>query len=240
MLRMGIDPEQEPGFEKVKGLRVYSRTATIELPWPELSNWPGYGLVMPRIDFDHLLVQRAEKAGARIMERTEAVEPLFGNGWVTRRAGPSGGRQGRRADARSTPGSRSRPTAPRAGSPSRRGSGATTRVRWGSRRAATTARRTTPAPGSSRGSTCGRATCCCPATAGCSRWTGGRINLGAGLLNTFKDFKQVSAQRLFNAFATMLPAEWEIDEEHAEGRVLSGPLPMSLNRVAAGRPRACC
>ena len=29
----------------------------------------------------------------------------------------------------------------------------------------------------------------------------------------------------------MLPAEWEIDEETAEGRVLSGPLPMSFNRT---------
>ena len=46
---------------------------------------------------------------------------------------------------------------------------------------------------------------------------GGRINLGAGLLNTFKDFKQISAQRLFDAFATMLPGEWGITEETAEG-----------------------
>ncbi len=67
---------------------------------------------------------------------------------------------------------------------------------------------------------------------------GGRINLGAGLLNTFKDFKKISAQRLFNAFSTMLPADWEIDEEHAEGRLLSGPLPMSMNRSAAGRAGA--
>ena len=65
---------------------------------------------------------------------------------------------------------------------------------------------------------------------------GGQINLGAGLLNTFKDFKQVSAQRLFDAFSTMLPAGWEINEDTAEGRVLSGPLPMSLNRVPQAVP----
>ena len=65
---------------------------------------------------------------------------------------------------------------------------------------------------------------------------GGQINLGAGLLNTFKDFKQISAQRLFDAFAGMLPAEWEISEETAEGRVLSGPLPMGLNRVPQAVP----
>ena len=33
LLRMGVDTE-DPGFEKVLGLRVYSRGATIELPWP--------------------------------------------------------------------------------------------------------------------------------------------------------------------------------------------------------------
>ena len=47
LLRMGIDTD-DPRFERVKGLRVYSRGATIELPWPELSSWPDYGLVMPR------------------------------------------------------------------------------------------------------------------------------------------------------------------------------------------------
>ncbi len=65
---------------------------------------------------------------------------------------------------------------------------------------------------------------------------GGQINLGAGLLNTFKDFKKISAQRLFDAFSTMLPSEWGISEDTAEGRVLSGPLPMSLNRVPQAVP----
>ena len=69
MLRMGIDTA-DPGFERVKGLRVHSRTTTIELPWPELSSWPDYGLVMPRSRFDSLLIERAQKAGARLMEET--------------------------------------------------------------------------------------------------------------------------------------------------------------------------
>ena len=53
---------------------------------------------------------------------------------------------------------------------------------------------------------------CSPGTDGSSPWPAARINLGAGLLNTFKDFKQISAQRLFDAFATMLPGEWGITE----------------------------
>ena len=65
---------------------------------------------------------------------------------------------------------------------------------------------------------------------------GGTINLGAGLLNTFKNFKDVSAQRLFNAFATMLPPSFGVSEETAEGRLLSGPLPMSFNRSPQAVP----
>ena len=65
---------------------------------------------------------------------------------------------------------------------------------------------------------------------------GGRINLGAGLLNTFANFKDVSAQQLFDAFSRMLPPEWGIGEDTAEGRVLSGPLPMGLNRTPRAVP----
>src|SRR5206468_12066543 len=43
---MGIDTE-DPGFEKVIGLRVYTRNSMLQLPWPELTAFPGYGLVMP-------------------------------------------------------------------------------------------------------------------------------------------------------------------------------------------------
>ena len=46
MQAMGIDTG-DPGFERVVGLRVYSRHTTIELPWPELETFPDYGLVMP-------------------------------------------------------------------------------------------------------------------------------------------------------------------------------------------------
>src|SRR5215210_5424054 len=44
----------------------------------------------------------------------------------------------------------------------------------------------------------------------------GTLNLGAGMLNTFKGFKDISAQRLFDAFVAMLPPDWRIGEETAE------------------------
>jgi geranylgeranyl reductase family protein len=235
MLRMGLDPEREPGFVKVDGLRVYSRSVTIELPWPELSNWPGYGLVMPRIDFDHMLVQRAEKAGARIMERTEAVEPVFGDGWVR-------GAVVRPADDRDAEPTRidARFTIAADGSASRFAKPAGVR-RDDSRPLGIAARRYyrtpyDPGPWFESWLDLWEGDLLLPGYGWLFPVDGGRINLGAGLLNTFKDFKSVSAQRLFDAFAGMLPAEWEIDEAHADGRILSGPLPMGMNRIPQAVP----
>ena len=166
--RMGVDTS-DPGFERVIGLRVHSKDVTIDLPWPELETWPNYGLVMPRLGFDHILLERAKKAGARVMEATDARRPLIKDGWVL-------GAETAPADdtdaepTESTPGSRSRRTAPRAASRLPPASAATTPGLSGSPRAATTARRTSEGPGSSPGSTSGRATCSSPATAGSSRW----------------------------------------------------------------------
>jgi flavin-dependent dehydrogenase len=64
----------------------------------------------------------------------------------------------------------------------------------------------------------------------------GVLNVGAGLLNTFKNFKDVSARKVFDVFVRGLPPEWGIDEEHAAGPVLSGPLPMGMNRTPLAVP----
>jgi menaquinone-9 beta-reductase len=229
MLRMGIDTD-DPRFERVRGLRVYSRGATIELPWPELTSWPDYGLVMPRAEFDHLLIQRAQKAGARVLERTEAVEPTFAERWVTgARVRPADDREAEPTEIRA------RFTIAADGAASRFAKPAGVR-RDDSRPLGIAARRYYrtpyhPGPWFESWLDLWEGDLLLPGYGWLFPVEGGRINLGAGLLNTFKDFKQISAQRLFDAFATMLPADWEIGEETAEGRVLSGPLPMSLNRV---------
>jgi geranylgeranyl reductase family protein len=234
MLRMGIDPDQ-PGFERVGGLRVYSRFTTIELPWPELQTWPGYGLVMTRHDFDHLLVQRAQKAGARFLERTEAIEPIRQDGWVRgARVRPAEDRQAVPTEIRARhtiacDGASSRFAAP---------AGVT---RDDTRPLGIAARRYYtvpyhPGPWFESWLDLWEGDLLLPGYGWLFPVAGGRVNLGAGLLNTFKNFKDVSAQRLFDAFATMLPSEWGISEETADGRVLSGPLPMSFNRSPQAVP----
>src|SRR5947207_280493 len=81
LLEMGIDTD-DPGFARVDGLRIYGRSAFLELPWPALSDWPGYGLVRTRHDFDELLARQAVKAGATLWERAEATAPVMDQEWV--------------------------------------------------------------------------------------------------------------------------------------------------------------
>ena len=234
LLRMGIDTT-DPAFERVKGLRVYSRRDVIELPWPELTSWPDYGLVMPRAAFDTMLLHRARSAGARVMEGTEAVGPLVEGDWV------------RGATVRPADDKASEPTEMRArvviaadGAASRFGS-ATGIKRDDSRPLGIAARRYyrvtyDPGPWLESWLDLWEGDLLLPGYGWLFPMAGGQINLGAGLLNTFKDFRQISAQRLFDAFASMLPAEWSISEATAEGRVMSGPLPMSLNRIPQAVP----
>ena len=234
MLRMGIDPDQ-PGFERVLGLRVHSRSATIDLPWPELSTWPGYGLVMPRLDFDAMLAERATKAGARIMELTEATGPIQEDGWV--RGGlvrPAGDRDAEPVEIRARYTVAADGAASRFAKPAGVQRDATLPLGIAARRYYRSPYH--PGPWFESWLDLWEGDMLLPGYGWLFPVAGGQLNLGAGLLNTFKNFKEVSAQRLFDAFATMLPADWEIDEEHAEGRVLSGPLPMGMNRKPPAVP----
>jgi menaquinone-9 beta-reductase len=231
---MGVDTD-DPRFEKVIGLRVHARRTTIQLPWPDLTSFPPFGLVMPREGFDHLLVQRAVKAGARLLERTEAVAPVVVDGYV------GGATVRTTGDRDSPPGTiRARYVIAADGAASRFATpvGVT---RDPGRPLGIAARRYFrvdyhPGPWIESWLDLWDGDLLLPGYGWLFPLAGGRINLGAGLLNTFSNFQDISAQRLFDAFSRMLPAEWGIGEETAEGRVLSGPLPMGLNRTPQAVP----
>jgi geranylgeranyl reductase family protein len=92
LIEMGIEVSQEAGWLHNKGLRVIGGGLRLELDWPELSSFPNYGLVRPRADLDHLLVQQAVKAGARLHEQTSVTGPVTDHAGrvvgVTAKAGP--------------------------------------------------------------------------------------------------------------------------------------------------------
>lgn len=77
LLALGIDPDPADGWIRNQGLRIIGGGMRLELPWPDLASFPDYGLVRTREDFDEILALRAQKAGARLHERTAVTGPVL-------------------------------------------------------------------------------------------------------------------------------------------------------------------
>ena len=77
LVRMGVSLREEDGWIRNRGLRVHGGGHTLELPWPELSSYPSYGLAKRRSGLDHLLVEHARAAGAKVLEGTAVTGPLL-------------------------------------------------------------------------------------------------------------------------------------------------------------------
>ena len=78
LIKLGIDTSEEAGWVHNRGLRVYGgRTEPFELPWPDLAEFPPYGLVRARATFDKILADRAVAGGARLYEQTNVTAPII-------------------------------------------------------------------------------------------------------------------------------------------------------------------
>ncbi len=70
LVEMGIDTGPGNGWARNHGLRIIADGHRLEMPWPDLATFPDYGLTRTRKDLDEVLARQAEKAGARVLERT--------------------------------------------------------------------------------------------------------------------------------------------------------------------------
>ncbi len=77
LAKMGVATSEDDGWIRNEGLRIIGSGTRIEVPWPDLSNYPGFGLVRTRLGFDEALARTAERAGARLLERTPVTGPLL-------------------------------------------------------------------------------------------------------------------------------------------------------------------
>jgi geranylgeranyl reductase family protein len=233
MMQMGVDP-QGPGFTRVEGLRTYGLDGTVlDLRWPREGPFPPVGVVRTRLELDALLVARAREAGARFLDGTEATRPLLdGTGWV------------RGAELRTGEGSalaRARFVVAADGAASRFAAGAGVE-RDGSRPMGVAARRYYRIPRPQE-----------PVLEAFVNLPAGRdgvmagygwifplgdgvVNVGAGLLTTYRGPRALSARRLLEAFVRRLPEEWGVTEDNALGPALSGPIPMGFNRRPVAVP----
>jgi geranylgeranyl reductase family protein len=234
MRKLGIEPT-DPGFVRTESLRAYGVDGVVvDYPWPKLDSFPGVGVVRTRFDFDDLLAKRAVEAGTTFQQGVEAVGPIRDGEWITGAALKENG------DTRDV---RARFVVAADGASSRFASKAGVArdhrrpVAIAARRYYRISRPQEPVleaflglldPTSPDGLIAGYG------------WIfplgDGVVNVGAGLLNTFKRFKEVSAKKVMDVFVRQLPPEWEIDEEHAIGPLLSGPIPMGINRTPLAVP----
>lgn len=78
LIRLGIDTSEEAGWLHNKGLRIYGgRVTPFEMPWPELADFPNYGLVRPRSELDKMLADQAVACGAQLFEQTNVTEAIL-------------------------------------------------------------------------------------------------------------------------------------------------------------------
>jgi menaquinone-9 beta-reductase len=77
LVAMGVDVSPEAGWLRNKGLRVVGAGMRLEMPWPELNSYPGYGLVRPRASLDETLARRAQAVGAKLLEGVTVTGPVL-------------------------------------------------------------------------------------------------------------------------------------------------------------------
>ena len=179
---MGL-AERLTDFHRFDGLRALAHGITLELEWPEHPDLPSYGYVVRRRDLDQMVADNAVKAGATVWQGTEATAPILERGLV--RGASASTDEEVRGEVR---GRRRRRQLPLRSGPRH---GATIgRIRRAWRSAATARARSTPTRGSSRaldvkdrnGNTL-------PGYGWIFPVGDGTVNVGVGLLSTFRDFK---------------------------------------------------
>ena len=77
LIAMGVDTGPGSGWLRNKGLRVIGAGMRLEMPWPELDSYPGYGLVRTRASLDETLARRAQAEGAKLLEGMTVTGPVL-------------------------------------------------------------------------------------------------------------------------------------------------------------------
>ena len=223
LVDMGFDFDR-PDVHRVVGLRSYAGDVMLEMPWPEHSIYPNWGATLRRSDLDGRVAALAEAEGARVLQSVEAVAVVEDGDLVAvelRRVGEE--------TEVVTPeyvvvadGSLSR-FGRQLGTHRRRDFpfGLAVRGYWES-------------PNSTDGyiesqldirDPEGRAM---PGYGWVFPMGDGTINVGAGLVSTFKGWKDINTSRILDAYLAELPEHWEIGRDPID-RPIGGKLPMAFS-----------
>jgi geranylgeranyl reductase family protein len=228
LVAMGISVSEQDGWVRNKGLRVIGAGQRLELPWPELSSYPGYGLVRPRTDLDQMLARRAQQAGARLLEGVTVTGPV-----LDERTGRITGVAAKEADGERT--YRARVIVAADGNSSRLSVGMGLRKR-DDRPLGVAVRTYYQSPRHDDDYL----------ESWLDLWDGDRLlpgygwifgmgdgtsNVGLGLLNTSAAFGHTDYHALLHKWLAGMPAEWGFTEENRTQPIRGAALPMGFNRT---------
>jgi geranylgeranyl reductase family protein len=228
LIDMGIDTSEANGFIRNTGLRIIGGGVKLELPWPELASYPSYGLVRPRLDFDDLLAQSAQKAGARLQTLTNVTGPVMEGGrvvGVTAKVGPDKTEATYRAPVVIAADGVSARLAISMGINKRddRPMGVAVRRYFESPRHDDDMLESWLELRTPEGDLL-------PGYGWVFGVGDGTSNVGLGILNTTKAWQDTNYRDLMTRWTSSMPAEWQFDEAHAKGPVRGAALPMGFNR----------
>jgi menaquinone-9 beta-reductase len=222
---MGVPIAESDGWLRNKGLRIIGGGGRIELDWPDLSSYPGYGLVRTRTDFDQILAGHAQKAGARVLEGVHVDRPVLDD-----RTGAIMGvatREGKEYHA---------PLVVAADGNSSRLSVAMGLHKREDRPLGVAVRSYYRTPRHTDDYL----------EAWLDLWDGssllpgygwifgmgdGTSNVGVGLLNTSTGFGEIDYRALLRKWLAAMPAEWGLTEENRTAPIRGAALPMGFNRT---------
>jgi geranylgeranyl reductase family protein len=214
-------------YHRYGGLRAIAHGKTIEMAWPEHPVFPSHGYVVRRCDLDQFVAQNAVDAGAELWLGAEAVAPILRDGLVVgatikRKHGDAAGE---------TVEVSARYVVIADGANSRFG-----------RALGTSRNRSFPQGMAIRGyyesplhaepwiesalDVRDRKGDSLPGYGWIFPVGNGTINVGIGLLSTFRDFKSVNTSHLMTEWAHTLPEHWQIDPESPIAPATGGRLPM--------------
>lgn len=233
LLALGIDLSG-PDWVRNRGLRVVGAGRSLELDWPTLADYPNFGVVRPRRDFDELLANEAQKAGARLHVATTVTAPIRDE-----RTGRITGVQTRTPDGPRTF------TAPLVlacdGVAARIALGMDVQKRddrplgVAVRRYYRSEVRTHDDYLESHLELWDRSDAAHPRLLPGYGWIfglgDGTVNVGLGMLNSSKAFGHTDYRALLRTWLDGTPEEWGLREEHAVGGVGGAALPMGFNRT---------
>lgn len=211
-------------FHRYEGLRATAHGKELELQWPTHPIYPRHGYVVRRRDLDEMVARNAQAAGATLLEGHEASAPIHEEGQLVgatvlnKDADESITIRAKHvvvADGANSRFGRSLGTARRKEWPY----GTAIRTYWQSPRHAEpwieSALDVKDREGNSM-----------PGYGWIFPVGDGTINVGVGLLSTFKKFKDVNTTVLLDSYAHMIADSWGIDPGSPECKATAGKIPM--------------